>query len=362
MWIYLLYILITLAVYYTVLGGSRVYKLESGTIAQKNRKAFSCFAGVLLWAIMALRGVSVGSDTINYFTRYDNIERPEFSLMSVAGQEWGFDMLEYICSSLGMGWQVFLALVSAIIIIPVTELFHKYSANVWMSFFLYLTIGLFSVNMSAMRQSLAVSMVVVAMIAMLEKKYIKFVIFILVGSLFHFSAIFALLMGVVPLVKFKSRRQLAWLLLIPVVARVAGHLFLGGLESLMPVRYLDNFSSDLVMNPILEAVWISILLFSFLSLSINRKVTKDDFQFYFMTVLFVASVELSYSVYLASRLAFYFESAVMVAIPSAILRFRKKDTRTILMLCVFSLCFAFLIISSSGSDTLAIFDYKFFWQ
>lgn len=363
MGIYIVYILLTLIAYYAIIGSSRVFRLESGVIVQRNRRAFSWFAGILLWSILALRDVSVGSDTINYFERYANIQCPEFSLLSVAGQEWGYDMLQYFCRSIGLSWQTYLAVVSAIIVVPMAIFFHKYSVNVWASFFLYITIGLLGVNMSAIRQSLAVAMVIIAMMEMLNKKYVKFVLFILISSLFHTSALFALLFALIPCVKYKSQIQLTLLLLIPVLARVVGFYFFGSLESFMPVRYLDSFNSEeQIMNPLLEAVWISILLFAYFSLRINGDVQNDEFKFYFMAVLFVTSIELSYSVYLAGRLAYYFELAIMVVIPNDIMKFRRKRIRSMLSICVYLVCLAFFIVSSFGSDTLVIFSYKFFWH
>lgn len=362
MWIYLAYIFITLIAYYAFIGGSKPYIHNSGIVVQRKRIYFSWVAGILLWVIFAFRDVSVGSDTINYFERYSNIQKPEVSLLSIAGQEWGYDLLQYLCHSIGMSWQVYLSFISVIIILPMVIFFHKYSTNVWSSFFLYITIGLLDVNMSALRQSLAVAMVVWALMAMFERKHLRSLLFILIGTLFHYSAFFALLLFLVPLFKYNSKRQLTLLLLVPILARVVGYFFLGSLENLMPVRYLDSYSEEKTMNPLLEAVWISILLFIFFSLRINGKVKSDEFQLYFLVVLYVSSIELSYSVYLASRLAYYFEPAVMVAMPMAMMKFRNKETRAIISVVIHSLCFAFLIISSYGSDTLAIYNYHFFWQ
>lgn len=362
MWIYIVYILVTLIAYHAITGGSNAYRLSSGIVVQRNRKIFSWVAGILLWAILALRDVSVGSDTINYYSRYVAIQKPEFSLLSVAGQEWGYDMLQYLCWSVGMSWQVYLAVVSAIIILPVTIFFHKYSTDVWASYFLYITIGLFAINMSAIRQSLAVAMVVMAMVAMFEKKYVRFAIFLLIGSLFHFSALFTLLLLFVPFFKYKSKRQLVLLLIIPILARVISNFFFVSIDILMPERYLDSYLGDQVINPLLEAIWISTLLFILYSFLINGNIQSIDFQFYFIIVLYVASIELSYGVYLAGRLALYFEIAVMVAIPCAIAKFHNRTTRNILSRVIYFLCLAFMIVSSFGSDTLVIFNYKFCWQ
>lgn len=362
MWVYLAYIFITLIAYYSFTGGSKAYRLDSGIVVQRNRKIFSWVAGTLLWAILALRDISVGSDTISYYTRYAAIQMPEFSLVSVAGQEWGYDMLQYLCRSAGLSWQVYLALVSAMIILPVTIFFHKYSTDVWASYFLYITIGLFAINMSAIRQSLAVAMVVMAMVALFEKKYVRFAIFLLIGSLFHFSALFTLLLLFVPFFKYKSKRQLVLLLIIPILARVISNFFFVSIDILMPERYLDSYLGDQVMNPLLEAVWISTLLFILYSFLINGNIKSIDFQLYFLVVLYVASIELSYGVYLAGRLAFYFEIGVMVAIPCALMKFHNIRTRAIFSRVIYSLCLAFMIIASFGSDTLVIYNYKFFWQ
>ena len=318
--------------------------------------------GFLLFLIFALRNMSVGTDTSSYYLHYLYDEVPDWRLGLIAGEEILFRYFEYGCKALGMSWQLFLAVTSIIIVAPMIVFFKRYSSNVWASLLIYITIGLFTMNLSGMRQSLAISMVLLATIELYEGRLLKFVVLVIIGAGFHFSALFALSLIVVRLFKYKNAKQLTILLFLPLVARLAGDLLFSNLSSFMPVRYEQFDDMDGTINPLLEIMQFSILFFCYLSLVINKKVSKLDFFLFFIVVFYVSAIELSHSVYMAGRLAFYFEMAAAVAIPNFIHKFKDNSTKQILSLSIYSLCLAAFVVSSYGNNTLGFNEYKFFWE
>ena len=334
--------------------------LYSGKVSLINSRKlhFTIISCTLLILIIGLKDISVGTDTERYLLHYLHDPVPDWKEGNVAGSELGFRYLEYWCSSIGLSWVSYSLLVAAIIVIPMGIFFYKYSENLWASYMMYMTIGLFAMNMTGIRQSIACSMVVLGMIMLLNKKYFWFVISIILGFLFHYSAIIAFIIAVIPFIKYKSPWQLTLLLFIPLLVRIGGDAIFSLLGTYLPERYDGYESQQLSMNPILELMWISILIFAYIALKKRADISQNIFSMYVMIVLFVSSIELSFHVYMAGRLSEYFETVIVACIPSFINRFPGNKKRVIAF-AIYGLCILFFLVASAGSDTLSIYKYHF---
>lgn len=356
--IYFTYIFIILVLYKTV------YRIPAGNTRDDNsflqmRKNFTVISCVLLIVIIAFKDVSVGTDTERYYYHFLYDSAPDWREGNIAGQELGFRYLEYYSQKYGLGWTGYSLLTSMLIVIPMGYFFYKYSDNIFLSFLLYITIGLFSHNMTALRQSLAGAMVLVGIIALFEKKFFFFVIFVIIGYFFHYSAIAALLLGVVPFVKYKNNIQLIILLFVPIIVRLSGDVLFGFVGHYLPQRYEDYESQSYTMNPVLELMWFSILAFGCYSLIKNHKISQSDFRFYLITVLFVSAIELSNHIYIASRLSHYMENVLVAAIPCFIYKFPSSLNRDHVAFCISMLCLLAFFLMLIGSDTLSVSNYRF---
>jgi len=356
--IYFIFIFFTLVLYNRVFKIPIGYPSETESVSNARRN-FTIVSCILLLIIIAFKDVSVGTDTERYFYHFLNDDVPDWHDGNIAGQELGFRYLEYYCRELGLSWLGYSILTTAIIVIPMGYYFYKYSDNIWASFCLYMTIGLFTHNMTALRQSLAASMVLIATMALFNKKYLYFVLFVIAGSLFHYSAISALILGVIPFLKYKNNIQLTALLFVPIIVKVAGSVLFGFVGYYLPERYDGYESQTYTMNPVLELMWFSILIFGWYSLVKNKDVSERDFRFYLMTVFFVSSIELAEHIYAASRLSHYMESVLEAAIPCFIYKFPPSENRRFVAFAIYTLCMLAFFMMLIGSDTLTVSDYKF---
>lgn len=355
--VYLLYIIITFIAYQLLLNGTVLYS-DNESLINSRKLHFSIISCILLILIIGLKDISVGTDTERYLLHYLSDPVPNWKDGNVAGSELGFRYFEYWCNSIGFSWVSYSLLVSSIIVIPMGLFFYKYSENLWASYMMYMTIGLFAMNMTGIRQSLACSMVLLGMIMLLNKKYFWFVISIILGYLFHYSAIIAFIIAVIPFFKYKSHWQLTLLLFIPLFARIGGDAIFSLFGSYLPERYDGYESQQFSMNPILELMWISIMIFSYVALKKRADISQNIFSMYVMIVLFVSSIELSFHVYMAGRLSEYFETVIVACIPSFINRFPSNEKK-LLTVAIYGLCILFFLVASAGSDTLSIYKYHF---
>lgn len=119
---------------------------------------------------------------------------PSLSIMfSQLGYERGWIILNYLFSPLGFEGVVFIQ--TFIIFGTIGWLYAKYipARDRWMALFFYLFITeLMLISLSAMRQSVAMAIICFCIPFIIDKKFLKSIVVILVASLFHTTALFAL--------------------------------------------------------------------------------------------------------------------------------------------------------------------------
>ena len=83
----------------------------------RSRKYFLFFSFVLIFLIFALRSDTVGRDVPGYRRIYLDIINHPFSDFGYVYYEKGYQLLSKICCFLGLSWQIFLSIVSAMILL-----------------------------------------------------------------------------------------------------------------------------------------------------------------------------------------------------------------------------------------------------
>lgn len=156
---------------------------------QKQKYILFCFA-FILFLLLGFRAESVGTDTINYKAYFDIIKSGY--KLSV---EIGWIYLNEAVIVCGGNFNSLLILVAALTIIPIIIIIKKNSVNPLFSLFLYYTLYIYFYSFNISRQTLALSIVFIAIIFLIKNKIIWFVILVLFSSLFHISSLI-----VIPLV------------------------------------------------------------------------------------------------------------------------------------------------------------------
>lgn len=153
-----------------------------------NRKSF-WIPLFLLTLFAGLRSYRVGTDTGNYTRNFNsqlNIDSFEFN----KDIEFGYQVLEYALLSVTSHYFWLLTITSFIIIYCYLSMMKKYSVNYWFSVFLFITLGVYTFFFNGLRQGLAMAIFMLAVPALLEKKFINYLLVCLFASLFHITALF----------------------------------------------------------------------------------------------------------------------------------------------------------------------------
>jgi len=143
----------------------------------------------------------IGVDWDTYLIFYETIKDFHFK-EAILFTEPLYGLLNYISSILEFDDTVFVNLICAIILFFTFFVFSKKINNYWVPLLVSYTYFIVVVSMNYTRQSVAVAFSLLAFYYALRKNIIKFIIFVILATLFHKSAI--VLLVYIPLIYFNN--------------------------------------------------------------------------------------------------------------------------------------------------------------
>lgn len=131
------------------------------------------------------------SSLSNFFSRHGNLKDPVYYFIGLAFSKIGFDFY---------AWK---SLIAFVFVLGLYRQIQYYSANPAISFLTILTLGLYSFTFSGLRQALALSILLYSYPYLKNKKFWRFVLVVVLASLFHSTALVFLV--AYPVYQFKLR-------------------------------------------------------------------------------------------------------------------------------------------------------------
>lgn len=300
---------------------------------------FFCILAVLMIFFVGLR--TRYNDTTAYTHGYKLLLAQEpgtyFDDFSwTLGDNFGFHLVNVFLASHGVSAQSFLLFYAAITLSIYVWFLRKYSDNLWLSVFLFITMGCFTFTLAAIKQCVAVAFCLVGTDRAIRKKFLSFVLWVLLATAFHPYSLMYLL---VPFLMFTPwTRKTHVLLLLFFCAGILLQPLLGTVVDIMTMLGEEfderSFSGEGVNVFRLAVVWVPVVL-SF----ITRKVilARDDkvnnllmnLSTINATIMFVG---LFGTANYFARLANYFLIFQTLSLPWLLTHFEKK-TRRFMTLC-----------------------------
>lgn len=339
-------------------------------------KNFDIFLAVLpLFIITGLKAVSVGSDTISYYNRYVGAEY--MMTADNTATEPGFNWLGYFFHDmLGISFYAFDALMAAFICTLLALFLKRYSSNLYLSLIVYMTIGLFTMSMSGLRQILAISLCTIPIIVSFDNRGLQHVskkkrlwrlvlgaICVIVAATLHNSAIIFLPILLLFDVRL-TRQQTILLIVIATVTIVLRGVITSIMSNFLPTRYEDmDLNLNYEMNILMLIVPIAIGFFCTLISRPDRsdgKYSKVISLMFVFLALQITFNNLALNNNQIGRLGYYFLSSYIILIPYA-LKCIPQRSRSIVTFAIIVLCLMYFYLGTN-EGTLKIDDYKFFWQ
>lgn len=156
-----------------------------------NRKSF--WVPVILLSIFSgIRSYRVGTDSWAYTKPFrDNLTIYNYSFDE--NVEYGYQLFEYLLLNLTHNyfWVFFIstAFITAIYIKTIRD----YSNSYLLAMYFFITLGSYTFGFNVLRQAIAISICILSLPYLLNKKLLKFILVIAIACLFHISAIIFIL-------------------------------------------------------------------------------------------------------------------------------------------------------------------------
>lgn len=331
--------------------------------AEKNNNIRWVFGVIVLLSLLAgFRDYSVGTDTYTYYRTFMNIANGGLSILEV-----GFVMVSrFLMMLFGDARALFVIyafVINGLIIRRLWD-FREYCSFGFMCF-LYVTM-FFPQTMNIMRQYIALAIVFFATRYIYNRKYIWFILGVLLASILHTSALVSIFL-IIPNYYFngrgitKKKVALTMILIacIPIINR--GIIYLYNVYD----RYFGEASIGLSLLSLLRIG--TIIVFAFLAINYknyfwNKKIPKREFRI--VTLIYIISVGITIigNIYeYVGRVSIYFIMFEIV-FAAMLARYEKnKKFKLFSMIYVF-LALYFLIIKTGylGENGIMPFSISLF--
>lgn len=292
-----------------------VYISEKGK-GNLERRVFLSIAFLLVFIPSAIR-YNIGTDFLSYIYIYESLDLYKEKI------EPGYYFLNLFLKIFNANPQWVIAS-SAFIFTSVTFLAYP-KKHAWILHFCFFSM-LWYFSFNGIRQALATAFCFYAIFQYLEKKYISFIVITLVGSLFHFSAIFTALVGLLALIPVNKTLKTHFIPIIFItligITFISMTIVMVYLEKILSFLGFTKYAAYFGSRHFIQrdfgsgAGVIAKLLFSIYVILNTKYLLRINKQFWFVIVLvflYSVSLVLANSIIIFGRMAVTFISAPVLS-------------------------------------------------
>lgn len=365
-----IYLLLIAAIIFLMMWNKSEY-----AVLNKEKKSIRLLviAICLIYLLCILRASTVGRDLLGYKEVYDLTKKVSWNNFDYVYFEDGYILLMKICTKLKMPFQMFLAIVYFIILVPIGIFINDFSKSKLMSVIIYICYIFFEFDLTGLRQAIAISIVLLAFRILLHNKkgmIFKYVLLVLIAATFHKSALIALVF--LPLFFIVS---IMWYMLAVCAVVLICLIYRNRMFGVIGILFeSDIFSSKVgfhiggnLLFMCLTAI-MAILILKIMKKNIQYKeyAVKDIVEVRNMSLMikiFICGIILAFffGESTVARSYMYFSSVIIVLIPNLCNKFSGNNK--IILKGAFVLFFiCFFYVNSLSANNFDIVPYSFFWQ
>lgn len=322
----------------------------------RHKQVLLPYAEVLLFLIITIFAavrLNVGSDFYNYYIKFNSVSNTlHFSdLINADGYTW----LSYIIKQFTDFEYAIFGVVAIVLYWYLFRLIKDEVNDVSSAFTCYLYLGFFANSLNILKQCIAMMLVMAFYRMLIDKKYVKCLICAFFSVLFHYTALFALIIiGLLSVVKIKPSRNF---LVLSIVFGLMFAIFLPQLISLFIRLFPSASGYDVYVDwrrgtqyRLMIAVAGMSLIYGILLWMIvkNKNVIRSQNENRYYEIVFIiiglciniASIR----IWVVQRVSLYFYQFVILVLPTMyqgmVPNLRKKTKQTLNLIM-----FVYLIFS-----------------
>ena len=311
------------------------------------KKLFLICVWIQLILLFALRSDTTGIDILRYQSTYDWIANHDINAaLTVRGEfeNIGYFLTNYFLSRIGISFYEFLAIVGILAVSPILLIIYRYSRFPLISVIIYLSLGIYAFQFSGLKQTIAMSLVLIAFHYLILGLKYKFFSLLFIAILFHPTAIVVLPMYFI--VRTNRVKLLIALLIFVAFVTFLLRNKLGLLAvSIYDSSYIGTYESSGSVGGTSVFIFIIILLFMILSYDRIFDFRRiESIYFRLLLVCFTLQIMSSYA-YVFTRINFYYIQFLSLIIPELLLQFKLYiKNKYLANICIYIMWISIVIV------------------
>ncbi|WP_308636708.1 EpsG family protein [Paenibacillus silvisoli] len=329
--------------------------------------------------LAAFRDSVVGNDTAEYVRQFGYYKGlPYFNYnLDISRYESGYVLLNTVIKTFTDNYTVLLFIVSLFYLYSVGRFINNYSKFIWLSVFIFYTLGIYFMVFNLLRQCIAIGIFIIAIDFIIKGKPFKYLLSILLATLFHKTAIVLLPLYLLRNKKMNFKIVIVSLLILSFILLFFDNIMLL-VNKVFPHYYSYYYHSKYSENgarlaTVLHSLLIIILFVvgrvlkskyvgkgdvSYKSVEHKAQLDLVDNLFEVLTIVNITIMLISLRLNLLDRFGDYFLPIMAVYLPNTI----TKGGRVLHLISYILVIILFLyitIILIFRPDWSGIFPYKF---
>lgn len=315
----------------------------------KSDKKQNFFIFLLLLLLSSFRKNIVGTDLPTYIDIFKKASILNFTDYLHTDMEKGYLIFNQLISYISIHERWFIFITSITIMSMISYFILKQSKMIWLSYFLFITLGYYFMTFNTLRQCIAMGILLCSLKKIEERKFFYFLSYYFIAILFHYtSCLFILLYFIYPVSinrKFIVTTFISSVLVVLFSKKVV--LFL--INKIPKYRfYIDIIHSGEGLKLYFLYLFLFFVLYIF-----GKNTLKKQKILYQMFAIALVLQGLSFYFSVAARLTNYFSISLIILIPNIIFIQKDKRMRAIylLFLYLFSMTYFIFLLRMDLTDS-----------
>lgn len=342
-----------MAVYYCgVLASIMIYLTID--LFKKKKSFIKLFLSLLPLLIISAIRYDVGWDYIDIYTNgFIMIGK---GYMPYYFSEKPFDYLVKIIYNLSNANPNVLFIVCSIITFIFLSLaIRDQSKNVVLSIIFLFMIRYYFLTLNIVRQGIAMSILLYSLKYLKEKKYKRYILFVLLASCFHQLSLIYIPLIYVYNINFKKKKSYALILIYGLMVAVAFFLIMKYTKYGKYVNSKFNGHQLLIHELILETVLLFMCFYNKKNINFNEGYEKIYLMF--LLISFIVS-SLAFVIPVADRITWYFYLTDIFLIPILINKTKNRKEKMLFLVVLFTITSITIYMQTAIGDSYSILPYK----
>lgn len=337
-------------------------RINVGNKMLHQTKSLSIDAFMLIFLfLLAFRSISCGMDTKQYLRLYEQYSTSDFLALIKNGEhEIAYKLLNKTTGVIFDNYQFFLAVTAIICVFPLWYFYKKETDCAPLTMALFLSVAPFAMYFSGIRQSIAMSMGILAWYAAKNKKIWWFIVVVLLAVQFHTSAFILFLLY--PLYYAKITKKWLWFV-VPVMLIL--YIFRTPVFNYLMQFLWDDYNTTAETGAFM--IFLLLILFAVYSYVMVNDGELDQDTLAMRNILLLSVVMQMFAMLhpLSMRMNYYFLIFVPILIPRIATKCKKEFTSigklSVVIMIVYFL-YHFVMMMVTDNDPLNAYPYVPFWN